>query len=90
MGPITVTFYHKNGSKSHSCVYETAELAFEGCGQYNLDALAHPVNTTSGAYNWNPSKSHTLEGFRNKLSICCNSPQEYSDGLQKLYGFWSH
>jgi len=80
---IRVTFYFASGNvqSEHDC--DTIQEAFERCQRMNMDALAFPVGTTCGAYSWNPSKEHTLEGFEAKLALCCNSPSEYSENLIK-------
>jgi hypothetical protein len=81
MERIRVTFYFASGREqsSHDCA--TIQEAFERLQRTGMDALAHPVGTTCGAYSWNPAKEHTLEGFTAKLALCCNSPREYSDNL---------
>ena len=78
---IRTTFYFASGNQqsSHDC--KTVEEAFDRCQRMNMAALIHPVGTTCGAYSWNPSKEHTLEGFRAKLALCCNNAREYSDNL---------
>jgi hypothetical protein len=79
---IRVTFYFASGREqsSHDC--ETIESAFERLQRTGMDAIAHPVNTTCGAYSWNPSKDHTLTGFRAKLAMCCNSARNSLDDVQ--------
>lgn len=78
---IRVTFYFTSGREqsSHDC--DTVQEAFERCQRTGMDALIHPVGTTSGCYSWNPSKVHTIEGFMAKLAMCRNSAAEYSDNL---------
>lgn len=78
---VRVTFYFTNGAmqSSHDC--DSVEDAFERLQRTNMQAMAHPVGTTCGAYSWTPGKEHTLEGFRAKLALCCNDSAEYSNNL---------
>ena len=78
---IRVTFYFTSGAmqSSHDC--HTAEEAFERLQRTGMQAVAHPVGTTSGCYSWDPSKDHTLKGFEAKLAMCCNDAGEYSRRL---------
>ena len=78
---IRVTFYFSSGNEqsSHDC--QTVQEAFERLQRTGMQASAHPVGTTSGCYSWDPSKDHTLEGFKAKLEMCCNDPREYSRRL---------
>ena len=79
---IRVTFYFSSGREqsSHDC--ETVEEAFLRCQRTGMEALAYPVGTTSGCYNWDPGKEgHTLEGFREKLAMCSESCAEYEANL---------
>lgn len=78
---ICITFYFVSGKVHSALNCATIEEAFNQCERAGLDALAHPVGTTCGAYSWNPTKEHTLEGFRAKLALCCNDPAEYSRNL---------
>jgi hypothetical protein len=81
MSRIRVTFYFRSGDVQSEHDYDTAEQAFERMQRTGMEAMARPVNTTCGAYYWNPSKEHNLEGFKAKLALCCNSPLEYSENL---------
>lgn len=78
---IRVNLYFSNGNlqSSHDC--KTEAEAFDRLQRSNMDGLAHPTYTTCGGYYWDPSKVHTMEGFRDKLALCCNDPAEYSRRL---------
>jgi len=78
---IRVNLYFSNGNlqSSHDCTTDVE--AFERLQRSNMYGMAHPVETTCGAYFWDPSKVHTMDGFRAKLALCCNDPAEYSRRL---------
>lgn len=78
---IRVNLYFRNGNlqSSHDC--KTDIEAFTRLQCSGMHGLAHPVEMTCGGYYWDPSKMHTMEGFRNKLALCCNDPAEYSRRL---------
>jgi hypothetical protein len=81
MNRTRVNLYFLNGNlqSSHDC--ETVEDAFERLQRSNMEGMAHPVGTTSGCYTWDPTKEHTLDGFRDKLAMCCNDAGEYGKRL---------
>lgn len=84
---IEVKFYNFNDSLRSTETFDDSMAAFQALVKANLQALARPVDTTSGCYSWTPGKDHTFEGFRAKLACCCNSPMEYHDRVEQLYGF---
>lgn len=92
---IRTTFYFSSGREqsSHDC--DTVEEAFERCQRMKMDANVFVVGTTSGGYEWRANQDgHTLEGFKAKLAMCCNSSAEYEEklieaGILKPHLHWS-
>lgn len=79
---IEVTYYNWNGSRFEQVIYDDAQAAFDALQAARRDAMAHPVGTTCGAYEWRGRQDgHTLEGFTRKMEMCCNDPAEYSERL---------
>ena len=79
---IEVKYYNRNGKRARTAQYETAREAFQAMLAAGLEAIASPVGTSSGCYNWIPGKPHTLEGLKVKLAMCCNNPHLYSLRLE--------
>lgn len=81
---VTVTFYYLNGERDRQVTYPNVTDAFNACIASHQDALAHPEGTTCGGYEWRAGQGgHTLEGFKDKMALCCNCPSEYSARLHK-------
>jgi hypothetical protein len=64
---IRVTFYFSTGREqsAHDC--DTIEDAYKRCQRMGMEAIAYPVGTTSGVYQWSPGAANTLEAFRAKM-----------------------
>lgn len=68
---IRVKYYLPTGKLLAQCTYETCEAAFTDMIVRGRDALAYPVDTKDGVYNYRHSvEGHTLELFKEKMESC--------------------